>query len=71
MDEETLCHITEAFYRADKARSRAAGGAGLGLSICEKIAKLHHAELSFVSQPGEGTVAKVFFPKNTENFTDL
>lgn len=71
MDEETLCHITEAFYRADKARSRAAGGAGLGLSICEKIAKLHHAELSFVSQPGEGTVAKVFFPKNIENFTDL
>lgn len=71
MNEETLCHITEAFYRADKARSRAAGGAGLGLSICDKIAKLHHAELSFSSKPGEGTVASVVFCERPENFTNL
>lgn len=71
MNEETLCHITEAFYRADKARSRAAGGAGLGLSICEKIAKLHGAKLSFSSEPGTGTLASVNFPSNPESFTSL
>lgn len=71
MNEETLCHITEAFYRADKARSRAAGGAGLGLSICEKIAKLHGAKLSFSSEPGTGTLAIVSFPSNPKNFTGL
>lgn len=71
MNEETLCHITEAFYRADKARSRAAGGAGLGLSICEKIAKLHGAKLSFSSEPGTGTLAVVSFPSNPKSFTGL
>ena len=71
MNQETLCHITEAFYRADKARSRAAGGAGLGLSICEKIAKLHGAKLSFSSEPGMGTLAIVSFPSNPKSFTGL
>lgn len=59
---EQLSHIKEAFYRVDKARNRAAGGAGLGLAICEKILKLHHADMSFASQPGSGTVVKILFP---------
>ncbi|HWQ73957.1 MAG TPA: HAMP domain-containing sensor histidine kinase [Syntrophomonas sp.] len=59
--EEQLSHITEAFYRVDKGRSRAEGGVGLGLSICEQIAALHNARLSFVSQPGAGTTATVTF----------
>lgn len=63
MSEEHLAHIKEAFYRADKARSRAAGGAGLGLSICDRIAELHHAELTFASGPGKGTIARLRFPK--------
>lgn len=61
MTEEELSHITEAFYRADKARSRAAGGAGLGLSICAQIADLHGAELRFSSEKGKGTTAEVNF----------
>ena len=64
MDANSLLHIKEAFYRADKARSRAAGGTGLGLSICEKIAQLHHAELIFVSEPGKGTIVKLIFSQN-------
>lgn len=59
---EQLSHIKEAFYRVDKARSRAAGGAGLGLAICEKILKPHHADMSFASMPGSGTVVKILFP---------
>lgn len=62
MTEEQISHIREAFYRVDKSRSRAAGGAGLGLSICERIVELHHGSLEFVSQPGEGTTARVSLP---------
>ena len=48
-------HLTEAFYRVDKSRSRKQGGAGLGLTLCEKIVKLHGGELSFESEEGRGT----------------
>lgn len=61
MSPEQLMHVKEAFYRADKARSRAAGGAGLGLSICERIVQLHNAELTFVSELGKGTMARICF----------
>ncbi|MBQ5757378.1 MAG: sensor histidine kinase, partial [Clostridia bacterium] len=47
--------ITEPFYRADKSRSRAQGGAGLGLALCARIARLHRGLLSFESQIGKGT----------------
>lgn len=52
-------HLTEAFYRADAARSRAEGGAGLGLSLCAKIAELHHGSLCIDSEPGKGTRVSV------------
>lgn len=53
--EEALPQVTEAFYRADTARSRAEGGAGLGLSLCARIAQLHHGDLHIESSPGRGT----------------
>lgn len=62
METEQVSHIREAFYRVDKARSRAAGGAGLGLAICEKIMQIHHADMSFISEPGVGTIVKLSFP---------
>jgi signal transduction histidine kinase len=52
---EALAHLTEAFYRVDKARSRAQGGAGLGLTLCARIAELHNGALHFESTPGQGT----------------
>lgn len=61
MSREQLLHIKEAFYRVDKARSRKEGGAGLGLSICERIARIHHGELTFDSEPGKGTTARLRF----------
>lgn len=64
MEPEQLFHIREAFYRVDKARSRTAGGAGLGLAICEKIMQMHHAGMTFLSEPGKGTVVKLSFPNN-------
>ncbi len=62
MTAEQLLHITEPFYRTDKSRSRAEGGAGLGLALCQQIADLHGARLKFDSLPGVGT-------KITVNFT--
>ena len=57
--KDKLVHITEAFYRIDKARSRSFGGAGLGLSLCDRIAKIHNGSLSVESEVGVGTSVKV------------
>lgn len=57
--KDKLVHITEAFYRIDKARSRSFGGAGLGLSLCDRIAKIHNGSLSVESEVGIGTSVKV------------
>ena len=62
MEADQVSRIKEAFYRVDKARSRAAGGAGLGLSICEKIIQIHHGDMSFISRPGAGTMVRLSFP---------
>lgn len=61
MSAETLAHLGQPFYRADKARSRAEGGAGLGLALCFEIARRHGAELKFESIPGRGTRASLVF----------
>ncbi len=55
MSEEVLKHVCEPFWKADKARTRRHGGAGLGLSLCRRIAELHRGTLSFDSAPGKGT----------------
>jgi signal transduction histidine kinase len=56
---EHLPRIFDRFYRADKARSREAGGTGLGLTIAKLLVDAHGGELSLSSQPGAGTVAKL------------
>ncbi len=55
MTEEEVRRCTEPFWKADPARTRASGGAGLGLSICKEIARLHGTELEIRSEPGKGT----------------
>lgn len=59
MEEKELARITEAFYRVDKSRSRAQGGAGLGLSLCNEIVQYHGGELQFESIEGKGTCVSV------------
>lgn len=46
---------TEAFYMEDKARSRKAGGAGLGLALCDDICRRHGARLEIRSTYQKGT----------------
>ncbi len=57
--KESLEHLTEAFYRVDKSRSRAQGGAGLGLTLCSKIAEIHGGALHIESVVGQGTMVSV------------
>ncbi|MBR4867509.1 MAG: HAMP domain-containing histidine kinase [Clostridia bacterium] len=59
MPPEVISHLTEAFYRVDKSRSRAQGGAGLGLSLCNEIVEYHGGELQFESIEGKGTCVSV------------
>ena len=51
---EDLPHVFERFYRADKSRDRATGGAGLGLAIARQIVELHGSSLTVQSTPGQG-----------------
>jgi len=57
--EEELNKIRDAFYRVDKSRSRAQGGVGLGLRLCDEIAALHGGEISFESELGKGTTVTI------------
>lgn len=64
---EDLPHITERFYRVNKARSRADGGSGLGLSIVEQLVKQHNGALSIQSKLGEGSVVTITIPVMEES----
>ena len=66
MPPEEITRISEAFYRIDKSRSRAQGGAGLGLAICSKIAEIHQAKIKYKSAVGRGTVVTITLPNIKE-----
>ena len=59
--KEEIPKITEAFYMVDKSRSRKAGGIGMGLALCQKIAEIHGARLLIESTVGVGTRICVIF----------
>ncbi|MEC0372161.1 sensor histidine kinase [Paenibacillus chibensis] len=60
MSPKQVKQAFEPFYRADPARSREHGGAGLGLSICRQIAEAHQAKLLLESEENRGTRMRIF-----------
>ncbi len=60
--EEEIPHIFDRFYRVDKARSREAGGAGLGLSIVKNTVTRYRGTIELDSELGQGTRISIFFP---------
>ena len=59
---DALQHVFERFYRADGARNRASGGAGLGLSIAEQLVTAHGGRISAQSAPGRGSTFTISLP---------
>jgi two-component system sensor histidine kinase CiaH len=61
--DEHLRRVFNRFYRVDRARSRATGGAGLGLAIAQALVTAHGGQITLSSSPGRGTVATVRLPR--------
>jgi signal transduction histidine kinase len=61
-----LPHIFDRFWRADKARSREEGGAGLGLSIAKWIVEMHRGSIDVKSDLGKGSTFNLRVPLDHE-----
>jgi len=57
-----LPRLFDRFYRVDASRSRASGGAGLGLAICRRIAEAHHGRIEAAQSPLGGLCVTVLLP---------
>lgn len=60
--QESLPHIFERFYRADKSRSREQGGVGLGLSIVKSLVDAHGGTIQATSTCEKGTTFTIKLP---------
>lgn len=61
MSEEVLPKIFQPFYRADKHRSREAGGAGIGLALVKKLVEKQGGTIKVSSKLNEGTTFYIEF----------
>ncbi len=62
IEPAALDHVFDRFWRADKVRSRAEGGAGLGLSLASQIVQRHGGSISVKSELDHGTTFTVQLP---------
>ena len=68
--QDDIAHVFSRFYRVDKARSREAGGSGLGLSIVRDVVRLHGGTVAVEPREEKGTSFTVTFPLYIEEGVD-
>ena len=69
--EEDRLNIFSRFYRVDKARSREAGGSGLGLSIVHDAVQAHGGSIAVGQNKPRGSIFIVSFPRPTSEETGI
>jgi signal transduction histidine kinase len=57
-----LPNVFTRFWRGEKSRSRATGGAGIGLAIVHELVRAHGGRVMVESVPGEGSLFRVLMP---------
>jgi heavy metal sensor kinase len=62
---QDLPHIFDRLYRADPARSRDSGGAGLGLSLVRWIIEAHRGTIRVESEPDHGSLFEILLPSSS------
>jgi signal transduction histidine kinase len=62
MEATDIERAFEPFYRAERSRSTATGGVGLGLSIVQAVARSHQGTVSLRNAPAGGLIARVTLP---------
>ena len=67
MSSEDIDRVFERFYRVDPARSRASGGAGLGLSIVAAVVEAHGGSVTATSEPGQGATFRILLPLSPQD----
>jgi signal transduction histidine kinase len=69
--ESERLNVFGRFYRVDKARSRASGGSGLGLSIVHDAVLAHGGSIAVGQNKPQGSVFVVTFPRPTSEETGI
>lgn len=63
MNEDSVSHVFDRFWRADPSRKRTLGGTGLGLAIAREDALVHGGLLEVWSKPGLGANFRLTLPR--------
>ena len=63
ISREDLPRVFEPFFRADRSRTRASGGVGLGLALAKRIVGAHGGHLTVQSELGRGTTVRIELPR--------
>ena len=67
ISEDEIAKLLEPFYMVDKSRAREQGGAGLGLTLCNRIAALHGGSLKIESELEKGTTVILQIARGGQN----